>query len=375
MEAVGTLAGGIAHDFNNLLTAILGFSEMARAEISQQSPVAERLRVIQEAGEKAAALTRQLLAFSRKQVLEVKVVDIDRIVENLAKILRRTIGEDVQLDIRAAPGAKCVKADAGQLEQVLMNLAVNARDAMPQGGRLTIDTGLVDLDEGYTRDHAGVIPGLYVMLAVSDNGQGMSREVQEKIFEPFYSTKGDRGTGLGLSTVYGIVRQHGGHINVYSEPLVGTTFKIYLPLVGEAAEEEAPAEQGAELRGTETILVVDDERYIRRLVVDTLKPLGYTLLQASSAQEALQISATAAGGIDVLITDVVMPGMNGIELARRISESRPSITVIFASGYTDGAVFNAGMLAERANFLQKPITPKKLIGKLKSIGVRRAAAL
>ncbi len=371
MEAVGTLAGGIAHDFNNLLTAILGFSEMALAEISPQSPVAERLRVIHEAGEKAAALTRQLLAFSRKQVLEVKVVEIDAIVENLSKILRRIIGEDVQLKIRSAPGAKCVRADPGQIEQVLMNLAVNARDAMPRGGWLTIGTERVDLDEEYAKDHAGVTPGPHVLLAVTDNGVGMSREVQEKIFEPFFSTKGDRGTGLGLSTVYGIVRQHGGHVNVYSEPAVGTTFKIYLPLVGEAAEEPAPADQGFDLRGTETILVVDDEPYVRRLVVDTLRPLGYTLLEASSAQEALQISTATAKDIDVLFTDVVMPGMSGIELARRIRERRPAITVIFASGYTDGTVFSSALLAERANFLQKPITPKKLIGKLKSIGVSR----
>ncbi len=367
MEAVGNLAGGIAHDFNNLLSAIIGYSEMALTDLSSNHPAWEKIKIIMDAGEKAAMLTRQILAFSRKQILEIKVINLNSVVENMSKILRRVIGDDVQLEINTRPAAKNVKADAGQIEQVLMNLSVNARDAMPDGGRLIIETENIELDEEYARNHEGVEPGSYVMLAVTDTGVGMNPEVQEKIFEPFFTTKGDKGTGLGLSTIYGIVKQHGGHIYVYSEPNVGSTFKIYLPSTGEEKEEEVLYNHGTISQGTERILVVDDEPSIRRLIMDTLQPLGYRLLEASCGREALQINKTTDGEIDILLTDVVMPEMNGMELADIIRESRPSIKVIFTSGYTDRTIFNHDALDDRMSFLQKPITPKKLVSKLNNV--------
>jgi signal transduction histidine kinase/CheY-like chemotaxis protein/HAMP domain-containing protein len=366
MEAVGNLAGGIAHDFNNLLSAIIGYSEIILTDLPESYPSREQIKIIKDAGEKAATLTSQLLAFSRKQILEIKVTNLCTIVENVTKILHRVIGEDIKLEINARP-VRSVKADAGQIEQVVMNLAVNARDAMPNGGRLTIETEDVELDEGYAKSHAGVTPGAYVMLAVTDTGIGMSCELQEKIFEPFFTTKGEKGTGLGLSTVYGIIKQHGGNISAYSEPGMGSTFKIYLPSTGEAKEESASGEREPVLRGTETILVVDDEPFIRRLILDTLQPLGYRLLEASSGKEALRISSETGEKIDLLLTDVVMPEMNGIELARTIRKSKPSIKVIFTSGYTDNTIFNDGMRDEGMTFLQKPVTMKKLVSKLSSV--------
>jgi len=367
MEAVGQLAGGIAHDFNNLLSAIIGYSEMALMDLAPGHPAREKIRTINDAGEKAATLTRQLLAFSRKQILEIKVVNLNSVVENMTKILHRVIGEDIHLEINTRPSVRNVKADVGQFEQVLMNLAVNARDAMPNGGRLVIETDNVELDEEFAKSHEGVAPGPYVMLTVTDNGTGMSREVQEKIFEPFFTTKGEKGTGLGLSTIYGIVKQHGGRISVYSEPAVGTTFKIYLPSTVEAGEEAGPGDHDFRLKGTETILVVDDEPSIRRLIVDTLQPLGYKLLEASNGREALQVSGSSEGEIDLLLTDIVMPEMNGIELSHAIRESRPEIKVVYTSGYTDSAIFKNETFNDRTSFLQKPITPKRLMSKLKTI--------
>lgn len=367
MEAIGNLAGGIAHDFNNLLSAIIGYSELILTELPDGHSARKRIEIIKDAGEKAATLTGQLLAFSRKQILEIKVIDLNAIVENMTKILARVIGENIQLEINTRPSVKHVRADPGQIEQVLMNLAVNARDAMPNGGCLTIETENVDLDEAYAMSHAEVTPGAYVMLAVTDTGSGMGREVQEKIFEPFFTTKGDKGTGLGLSTVYGIIKQHGGNIYVYSEPGVGSTFNIYLPSSGEIREKSVTGDQKLVLQGTETILVVDDEPSIRRLILDILQPLGYRLLEASSGAKAIRISEETAEEIDILLTDVVMPEMGGMELARTIRKSRPAIKVIFTSGYIDNTIVDRGMLDERTTFLQKPITPRKLVSHLAEV--------
>jgi len=367
MESVGRLAGGIAHDFNNLLSAILGYSELALAELPEDHPVRREVSIIADAGERAATLVRQLLAFSRKQVMEMKTVSINEIVENIAKILGVVIGEDIVLALNLRPGVRSVKADAGQIEQVLMNLAVNARDAMPCGGRLALETDDVVLEEEYTRNFEGLLPGPYVMLAVTDTGAGMSREVQEKIFEPFFSTKGSKGTGLGLSTVYGIVKQHKGNINVYSEPGRGTTFKVYLPVSGEA--DKIYVETGIKVRdlgGKETVLVVDDEPSIRRLVTDTLGPLGYRIVEASCGEEALQRIAMMGNEIDLMLSDIIMPDMNGIELAARVKEQMPSIRIVLMSGYTDDTIAQFG-ISERTRFLQKPLTPRKV-----AVSVREA---
>ncbi|MHB8882713.1 MAG: response regulator [Thermodesulfovibrionales bacterium] len=368
MESIGRLAGGIAHDFNNLLTAILGYSELAMAELPAEHPVRRQVNIIAEAGNKAAALVRQLLAFSKKQVLEMKVLSINTVVENIGKILSLVIGEDIILDMNLSPGIWSVRADPGQLEQVLMNLAVNARDAMPCGGRLTIETENVELQEEYGRTHDGVKPGPYIMLAVTDTGSGMRPEVVEKIFEPFFSTKGNKGTGLGLSTVYGIVKQHNGHIYVYSEEGIGTTFKVYLPAGVEKGEgaAEAPAKP-LDLHGSETVMVVDDEPSIRRLVVDTLEPLGYRLLEASCGEEALQRSAMFQGEIDLLLTDVIMPDINGHELAQRLKLTRPETDILYMSGYTDDTISRLGIAHIKKMFVQKPLTPKKLAGIIREI--------
>jgi PAS domain S-box-containing protein len=367
MESVGRLAGGIAHDFNNMLSAILGYSELALTHLTDNDPVRNYIDTIMEAGRKAESLTRQLLAFSRKQVLEMKVVSINSIVENMAKILHRVIGEDITLELNLRHSVRNVKADTSQLEQILMNLVVNARDAMVCGGILTIETENVEFDDEYVRNHEGAKKGLYVLLAVTDTGKGMNRDVQERIFEPFFSTKGGKGTGLGLSTVYGIIQQHKGYIYVYSEPDMGTTFKIYLPVTGEAEKEVHLEDDKENLRGTETIMVVDDEPSIRKLVKDTLQPFGYRILEASCGEEALQVSETTEGAIDLLLTDVIMPEMNGHELSNIIASKRPSIKVIYTSGYTDDTIMHHGLIRSGVTFLQKPVTPKKLASKLRKV--------
>jgi two-component system cell cycle sensor histidine kinase/response regulator CckA len=371
MESVGRLAGGIAHDFNNLLTVVLGYSELAlelaETDFPAGHPIRKHLSIIAEAGSKAATLVRQLLAFSKKQVLEMKTVNMNEIIENLAKILRLVIGEDLILEFNLGTSVRNVKADAGQIEQVLMNLVVNARDAMPCGGKLVIETENAELDEEYAKTHAGVVPGPFVMLAVTDSGVGMSREVQEQIFEPFFTTKGSRGTGLGLSTVYGIVKQHHGSIYVYSEEKIGTTFKVYLPATADIMEaSEEKGKKMRELRGTETVLVVDDEPSIRRLVRDTLEPLGYHLVEASCGEEALQRIVMMKNGIDLMLTDVIMPDMNGRELADRVREQRQSIKILFMSGYTEETIAQHGV-GEAKRFLQKPLTPKKLVASVRDI--------
>jgi two-component system cell cycle sensor histidine kinase/response regulator CckA len=369
MEAVGRLAGGIAHDFNNLLTVIGGYGEMLLNAVPRGGPNREPLEEIVAAGERAASLTRQLLAFSRKQILMPEVLDLNAIVAGMDKMLRRLIGEDVDLVTRLDTSAGGVRADPGQIEQVIMNLAVNARDAMPRGGKLTIETANADLDKVYARRHATVATGPYVMMAVSDTGVGMHAETEARIFEPFFTTKEKgKGTGLGLSTVYGIVKQSGGNIWVYSEPGKGTTFKIYLPRVEEAPmPHETPSGIHSSVQGTETILVVEDEVSIRTLARKVLESGGYRVVEAKSGPEALERVRGSGDPIHLLVTDLVMPEMAGTELASRLLESRPELRVLYMSGYSDDAVVRHGLLEHRHHFLPKPFTPQVLLRKVREV--------
>ena len=365
MEAVGQLAGGVAHDFNNLLTLINGYSDIVLAALPPGDPNREPIAAVHQAGQRSAGLTRQLLAFSRKQVLAPKVLDLNGVVADTASLLRRVIGEDVRLSTAPGQGLWPVKADRGQVEQVLLNLAVNARDAMPTGGRLTIETRNAELDEGYAAAHADARPGDYVLVAVSDTGTGMSDEVKARIFEPFFTTKeAGKGTGRGLATVYGIVKQSGGHVGVYSEVGRGTTFKVYLPRAApESGAAKAPSQFRRPPRGTETVLVVEDEDAVRALTRHVLQHSGYTVVEAEDAAAAVR--AAAGHGIDLLVTDVVMPGLGGRELAERLRASRPGLKVLFLSGYTDDAVVRHGVLHEAVNFLQKPFSPTALAHKVR----------
>jgi len=369
MEAVGRLAGGIAHDFNNLLTIIKGYAELAL----QRSGISPELRTdvmqMESASERASALVRQLLAFSRKQVLQPKVIDLNAIVLGLEKLLGRLLAENIELQTRCAANVGNVKADPAQVEQVLMNLVVNARDAMPKGGRLTIETADVELDSTYARDHVTVKPGPYVMLAVSDTGIGMSAETQAHIFEPFYTTKDSgQGTGLGLSTVYGIVKQSGGYIWVYSESGKGSTFKVYLPRVEAPAEKKMePAKIPAARKGTETILLIEDEEAVRELTSMVLSGNGYVVLAAQNAAEAEHFSAHHAGEIHMVLTDIMMPGTSGRELAQRILTQHPRARVLYMSGYTDNVLAQGGVLEEGVAFLQKPFTPAGLAQKVRDV--------
>jgi len=366
MEAVGRLAGGVAHDFNNLLTVIIGRAQLLLDHVTD-AKVRRDLDLIRDTGSRAAALTHQLLAFSRKQVLEPRVIDLKALVENAETLLMRVIGEHIKLTVRSDQGLGTVKADPGQIEQVIMNLVVNSRDAMPQGGTITIETANVNLDESYSKQHLEVRPGRYVMLAVSDTGQGMDTETQAKIFEPFFTTKDkDRGTGLGLSTVYGIVQQSGGGIWVYSEPGQGTTFKIYLPRVDEPIETITQP-QDKDARGTETILVVEDEQAVRELVCEILELKGYTVLEAGSPHEAMSICDAHDRRIDLVITDVIMPGMNGTALAGRLRSRLPHVKIIYMSGYTDAGIVDSGLLASGHAFLQKPISAQSLARKVREV--------
>jgi len=362
MEAVGQLAGGVAHDFNNLLTSILGYSDLLADRLRGKSPEFEALDEIRKAGERAASLTRQLLAFSRQQVFQPKVLDVNTLMHDLHKMLGRLIGEDIELVTEFDSSVDRIRADASQIEQVIMNLAVNARDAMPQGGTLTFETRNVEIDEAYVRQHAGAQRGRYVMIAVSDTGHGMNAATQARIFEPFFTTKElGKGTGLGLATVYGIVKQSGGYIWVYSEPARGTTFQIYLPRVEEPLEDlhaRAPAEPG--IRGTETLLLVEDEGSVRTLSRTILESRGYTVLEASGPREALETARRHEGPIHLVVTDVVMPEMSGWDLAAELSSLRPGVRVLYMSGYPDRAVVRHGFLAEGSVFLQKPFSPDVL---------------
>jgi PAS domain S-box-containing protein len=376
MEAVGRLAGGIAHDFNNLLTIINGYAEMALRRAAISPELKTDIQQIGSASERASLLVRQLLAFSRKQVLQPKSLDLNAIVEGLDKLLNRLMGADIEMITRCGPNIGTVKADPSQVEQVIMNLVVNARDAMPSGGRLTIETSNVELDANYARDHATVKPGPYVMLAVSDTGIGMDQETQAHIFEPFYTTKaGNRGTGLGLSTVYGIVKQSGGYIWVYSEPGNGTTFKVYLPRVEEPVTKALAAkDERADRRGTETILLVEDEEAVRDLAQTILAGQGYDVLVAENATSAEKLAASGSREIHLLLTDVVMPGISGRELARRVTARHPKTRVLFMSGYTDNVIASGGVLEAGVAFLQKPFTPRALTQKVREVLDRPVAA-
>jgi len=369
MEAVGRLAGGIAHDFNNLLTAILGSVDFLRRALGPEHPEHAETEEIQKAAVRAADLTRQLLAFSRQQVLAPKVLELDALVTNLEKMLRRLIGEDV--DLRFAPKAPraAVRADPGQLEQVIVNLVVNARDAMPRGGKLTIDTATVDLDTGYAWEHGTVEPGRYVMLAVTDTGVGIDHAAQARLFEPFFTTKEfGKGTGLGLATVYGIVKQSGGYIWVYSEPGQGATFKVYLPRVEPAGEPvAAPQPPARALGGTETILLAEDEAAVRNLARRVLEKHGYKLLLAATGRDGVQVADQHGAPIDLLVTDVVMPEMGGRELAQRLTARQPGLKVLFLSGYTDDAIVHHGVLDAGVAFLQKPFKPDDLVRKIRAV--------
>jgi signal transduction histidine kinase/ActR/RegA family two-component response regulator len=369
LEAVGRLAGGVAHDFNNLLTIMIGRSQLLLRRVGAQDAVRPEIELIEQAAEQAADLTRQLLAFSRKQVLQPTVLDLTSLVLRMGEMLRRLIGEDITLATVLDPALGSVKADPSQIEQVIINLAANARDAMPDGGRLTIETANVDLDAAYAGRHVGVRPGPHVMLAVSDTGIGMDPETQAHIFEPFFTTKGPGlGTGLGLATVHGVVKQSGGNIWIYSEPGRGTTFKIYLPRVEEAVEAALPDSGPVELaQGHETILLVEDEDGVRTLARDVLRAQGYAVLEAHDGREALRLSAHHPGAIHLLLTDVVMPFMSGRELAGRLAPSRPGMPVIYMSGYTDNAVVHHGVLDPNTLFVQKPFTPDGLLRKVREV--------
>jgi len=369
MEAIGQLAGGVAHDFNNLLTVISGFTQLALESFAEDNPNRENLLEVLGASDRAASLTRQLLAFSRQQTLQLRVLSLNEVVANTEKMLKRLIGEDIELVAVLAPDLGRVKADPGQVEQVIMNLAVNARDAMPKGGKLTIETANVDLDSAYSRKHPVARPGLHVMLSVTDTGSGMDEKTKARIFEPFFTTKErGKGTGLGLSTVYGIVKQSEGNIFVYSEPGLGTSFKVYLPQVRE--EVAAVKSSGAapqQLKGAETILVVEDEQPVRRLVRSVLESNGYKVLVATRGDEALSLAATHKGPITLMITDTVMPGMGGRELAERLAPNRPEMKVLYMSGYTDDTVVRHKVLDPDTPFLQKPFMPGSLARKVREV--------
>src|SRR5438477_7042753 len=369
MEAVGRLAGGIAHDFNNILTAITGHADLLLEDLGHHDPRRADVDEIRRSAERAAGLTRQLLAFSRQQVLQPKVVDLNALVLDMDKLLRRLIGEDVELATVLDPTLGRVTADPGQLEQVIVNLAVNARDAMPQGGKLTLETRNIDLDSSYTLEHSLVKPGPYVQLTVSDSGIGMDEETQAHAFEPFFTTKPrGQGTGLGLAMVYGTVKQSGGFIWVYSEPGRGATFKIYLPRVDapvESAAPPAPVERPP--RGSETVLLAEDEPAVRAIARQALERQGYTVLAAPSGADALALAAQHGATIDLLLTDVVMPGMSGRDLADRLTAQRPGIRVLYMSGYTDNAIVRHGMLEPGLAYLQKPFRPDALVRKVREV--------
>ena len=368
MEAVGRLAGGVAHDFNNLLTVIMGYSELLLKKIGKESPMHGQVEEIKRAGERAASLTQQLLAFSRKQIIEPKVVHLDHLVAEMHKMLTRLIGEEIALQATTGKSLGSVKIDPGQFQQILMNLVVNARDAMPGGGKIVIETANVDLGEEYCAAHPYVTPGRFVMLSVSDTGQGMSEEVKAFIFEPFFTTKErGSGTGLGLATTYGAVHQAGGSIEVYSEVGIGTTFKVFLPRVEEEAilvNDDRPTDLSV---GTETVMIVEDEGILRNLCVQILEQMGYRVLQARNGIEAIAEVQRYGDRIDLLLTDVVMPGMNGSELATRLVLHNPEMKVLFTSGYTEDVISHHGVLAEGVSFIGKPYTPLALARKVREV--------
>jgi PAS domain S-box-containing protein len=370
MEAVGRLAGGVAHDFNNLLTVITGYSQMSMEETAVGSSLYEHAQQVYEASQRAAALTRQLLAFSRQQVLQPQVVSLNKILESMQKMLSRLIGEDIRVRTVCSKELALVKLDPAQIEQVILNLAINARDAMPKGGQLTLETDRAELDETYSKDHPWVKPGTYMRLTVSDNGIGMDEKTQARIFEPFFTTKEvGKGTGLGLSMVYGVVKQSGGHIMVYSEPGHGTTFKLYFPVVEKIDEglRQDKLKAAAQRRGEETILIVEDDQALRMLAKNILANQGYTVLAAQNPDEVREICKTQGNKIDLLLTDVIMPQMSGKDVAQMCTATIPKLKVLYMSGYTSDVIMHHGVLEEGLAFLQKPFTPVSLTAKVREV--------
>jgi len=371
MEAIGLLAGGVAHDFNNILTAIIGYSEALLESADQSGPQREGLQEIKKAGDRAAMLTRQLLAFSRQQVLQPTVVDLNALTDNIVQMLRRVLGGNIQLVLKREGALGAIKADPGQIEQVILNLAVNSRDAMPDGGRLTIETANVELDEIFGRTHgiANPVPGPFVMIAVTDTGAGMNDETKRRIFEPFFTTKPrDRGTGLGLATVYGIVKQSQGYVWVYSEPGLGTTFKVYFPRVDEpVAGAPQPAAQTSVAGGSETILLVEDEESVRLLSRTLLERSGYTVIEAEHPTEAFEKASRSRRPIDLLVTDVMLPGESGPQLFERVRKIQPKVCVLYTSGYADQAIVDRGMFEAGSPFLQKPFFGAALVRKVRDV--------
>jgi signal transduction histidine kinase len=369
MEAVGRLAGGVAHDFNNMLGVIIGHAELALALINPTEPLYIDLQEIRKAAQRSADLTRQLLAFARRQTVSPKVLDLNDTVSGMLKMLGRLIGEDIDLAWRPGRDLRKVRIDPSQIDQILANMAVNARDAIAGVGKITIETGNVVLDDAYCAEHAEFVPGEFVLLAVSDTGAGMSREILAHLFEPFFTTKKmGRGTGLGLATVHGIVKQNGGFINVYSEPGRGTTFKIYLPAFeGETAKASAETAAGKRHRGTETVLIVEDEKAILKLGRKILEQLGYKVLTANTPAQAIHMVRESSGDIHLLITDVVMPEMNGRDLAERLTSIKPGLKCLFMSGYTASVIAHQGVLDKGVCFIQKPFSVKALAGKVREV--------
>jgi signal transduction histidine kinase len=378
MEAVGRFAGGVAHDFNNMMSAVVGFSALVLGALAEDDPLRAWVKEIERAGERASEMTKQLLAFTRKQVLLPRVLDLNAVVRDVSELLSRLIGEDVELVLDLAPQLHAVEADSGQLEQVIVNLAVNARDAMPGGGTLTITSANAELGDGATTQ-AELGPGSYVTLAVSDTGEGMDADTVQKIFEPFFTTKEEgKGTGLGLATVFGIVKQSGGDIRVHSKAGQGSTFTICLPrAAAPVLRLEVPERAPATPRGHETILLVEDEDVVRHLEREVLLSSGYTVLEAAGPLEAIELASRHEGVIHLLLTDLVMPGMNGQELARRLAAERPDMAMIFASGYTDDAFVRRGMVDLAGSFLAKPLTPLSITRKVREVldatALRRAS--
>jgi nitrogen-specific signal transduction histidine kinase/ActR/RegA family two-component response regulator len=369
MDAIGQLAGGVAHDFNNILTAIMGYADFLRMRMGVDNPLCREVGEINKAAQRAASLTQQLLAFSRRQVFQLKVLDLNALITGMQKMLQRLVNESIAMEVHLDPSLGRLLADATQLEQILLNLVINARDAMAQGGKLLIETSNVELDEGYARMHMSVKPGPYIQLVVSDTGIGMDEDIRRHLFEPFFTTKEQgKGTGLGLSMVFGIVKQSGGNIWDYSEPGAGTSFKIYFPRVYDSIENTALESTKEDLlRGSETILVVEDETMIREIIGITLVDRGFTVLAAQNGDEALRISEEHPGPIHLLLCDVILPGASGREVARMLAARRSDIRVIYMSGYTSNAIVHHGVLEKGVAFLQKPFSPGALLEKVRKV--------